>query len=682
MIVRHRAMSDRIRLVLLSFLMLFLELALIRWAGSNVVHLSYFSNFVLLGSFLGIGIGFLSESSKRDLFRWAPAFLAVLVSFIWLFPVKIDRSGSQLIYFGDFESTGLPVWVTLPVIFVAVALLLATVAQGVARVFIRLEPLDAYRFDILGSILGIVVFAALSFAYAPPIVWGLVVSVMFLVLLGRRLPLLGAGGLVAVLVILALESMQSGTIWSPYYKLEYEPIPNTAGETTVTVSANGLPHQFITSVRARREFEGLYFTPYEWAPSLPLDDVLIVGAGNGTDVAVALSQGAKHVDAVEIDPRLYELGAEMHPNRPYQDPAVEVYVDDGRAFLEETSRSYDLIMFALPDSLTLVSGQASLRLESYLFTAQAMDAARDHLKPHGVFAMYNYYREPWLIDRLARGLTESYGEPPCVETVGRVGGLAVMLNSQDPTAVDCPTRWQPTTVSLEQPSDDWPFVYLQRRGIPAIYLWTIGLILAASALLVRSVAGPFSRMRNYVDLFFMGVAFLLLETKNVVQFALLFGTTWFVNALVFAGILLTVYVAIEVSRKVTVRRPGFLYLALLVALAVAYLVPGETLLRLDAGPRFAAATLLAFSPIFLANLVFAQRFKDVGSSTIAFGANLLGAMLGGVLEYSALLVGYNALLIVTGVLYGLAFVFGRRQFQAAGEARGLATTASHPSTAG
>ena len=45
------------RLVLGSALMLFLELALIRWLGSNIVHLSYFSNFVLLGSFLGIGLG-------------------------------------------------------------------------------------------------------------------------------------------------------------------------------------------------------------------------------------------------------------------------------------------------------------------------------------------------------------------------------------------------------------------------------------------------------------------------------------------------------------------------------------------------------------------------------------------------------------------------------------------------
>src|SRR5690242_7360202 len=102
----------RVRLVLLSFLMLFVELALIRWLGSNVVYLSYFSNFVLLGSFLGIGVGFLRGKSRADLFPWAATALACLVVFVILFPVTIDRSGSQLIYFGG-DASGLPIFVTL-----------------------------------------------------------------------------------------------------------------------------------------------------------------------------------------------------------------------------------------------------------------------------------------------------------------------------------------------------------------------------------------------------------------------------------------------------------------------------------------------------------------------------------------------------------------------------------------
>ena len=163
-----------VRLILLSALMLFVELALIRWAGSNVVFLSFFSNFVLLGSFLGIGVGFLRGTSKIDLFPYAPVALAILVGGVLIFPVEIDRSGSDLIFFGGFGLTGLPIWVSLPFIFLAVAAVLAMIAEGVARVFVTFEPLEAYRLDISGSILGIVAFSALSFTWAPPLAWGII----------------------------------------------------------------------------------------------------------------------------------------------------------------------------------------------------------------------------------------------------------------------------------------------------------------------------------------------------------------------------------------------------------------------------------------------------------------------------------------------------------------------------
>src|SRR5688572_22303840 len=156
--------------------MLFVELALIRWAGSNVIHLSYFSNFVLLGSFLGIGIGFLRGDRRRDLFPYAPLALAALVAFVRFFPVDVRVSGGTLLFFttGNVASTGPPRWVTLPVLFVAVAAALACLAQGVARAFARFEPLEAYRWDVVGSISGIVAFSVLSFLGAPPVVWGLV----------------------------------------------------------------------------------------------------------------------------------------------------------------------------------------------------------------------------------------------------------------------------------------------------------------------------------------------------------------------------------------------------------------------------------------------------------------------------------------------------------------------------
>ena len=181
-----------------------------------------------------------------------------------------------------------------------------------------------------------------------------------------------------------------------------------------------------------------------------------------------------------------------------------------------------------------------------------------------------------------------------------------------------------------------------------------------SVITVRIAGGPLRTIAPYLDLVCMGAAFLLLETKNVVQFALLFGTTWLVNALVFGGVLVSVLLAVAVSKRVRIRRTGILYVALLAALAVNWLVPGRVLLDLPVVARLVAAVALAFTPIFLANLVFAERFRDTATATAAFGANLLGAMLGGLAEYLSLIVGFRHLLLVVGALYAGAFLLRPR----------------------
>ncbi len=643
------ARRDRTELLLASFLMLFVELVLIRWAGAYVVYLSYFSNFVLLGSFLGIGIGFLRARKGPDLFPWALIGLVVLTGAVKGLPVVIDRSGSDLIYFGALKTTGLPAWVMLPFVFLSVAAVMAAVAHGVAVRFAKFEPLDAYRLDIGGSLLGVVAFSVLVFLGAPPVVWALVICACFYVLLTRRRALdLVAGA--ALLGIFALGSFQASVLWSPYYRVEAR---------GVDVRVNGIPHQSMTETTD---------TPYE-VPFNRMNgdvgDVLVIGAGNGNDVAAALRAGATSVDAVEIDPVLQRLGRERHPERPYDDERVNAIVDDGRAFLERTDRSYDMILFALPDSLTLVSGQSAVRLESFLFTREAVEAARAHLRPGGAFAMYNFYRETWLLDRLAGTLEQTFGGRPCLDLgpvpePGQIGRYSMLVVGNGEGAVECGSVWEPSGEVVSPATDDHPFVYLRERTIPTRYLWALGLVLLSSAVCVRLAGGRFRAMAGSLDLFFMGAAFMLLETKSVVQFALLFGTTWFVNALVFAGILLTVLAAVEVERRFRIGRRGLLFGLLFAGLFLAGIVPAETLLGMPPAPRFLAAAALAFFPVFMANLVFAERFRNVSDPTTAFGANLLGAMVGGALEYLSLITGYRALLLLAAALYVLAWVTGTR----------------------
>src|SRR4026207_1153145 len=151
------------RLVLLSFLMLFVELGLIRWSGAYILYLSFFTHFVLLASFLGVGVGFLRARAESDLFRHLPGLLAALILFLAVFPVQGGRVAGRLECVGGFGWPALPKWLSLAVVFLLAFLTMAAITEGVGRLFVRFPPLEAYRWDILGSILGIVAFSALSF---------------------------------------------------------------------------------------------------------------------------------------------------------------------------------------------------------------------------------------------------------------------------------------------------------------------------------------------------------------------------------------------------------------------------------------------------------------------------------------------------------------------------------------
>jgi Spermine/spermidine synthase domain len=586
-----------------------------------------------------------------------------LVALVALFPVTVDQRSADVLYFTSVQPDGPPPWLALPLIFLAVAAIMAGPGEIVGRCFRDLPGLQAYRLDLIGSLAGVGGFTLLSFLGAPPVVWGSVVAVGYAVLLGRRMPLLSRAALVVIVSMLAIESTAAGVTWSPYYEVRTEDRTDAVG-STVSISANGIPHQDIKPVERLLSEDARYRLPYERLPDLRLDRILIVGAGNGNDVAVALSKGATAVDAVEIDPRLLEIGRERHPDDPYADPRVETHVDDGRAFLERTDEKYDLIIFALPDSLTLVTGAASIRLESYLFTEEAIRAVLGHLAPDGGFAMYNNYREPWLVDRFERTMAETFGHQPCVDTFGQAGQLAVLAVAADPAGQRCATDPE-VTAGPSPATDDHPFPYLRTRGIPALYLFVIAGVLLISVAFVRTFAGPFRTMRPYSDLFLLGMAFLLLETKYVTGFALLFGTTWVVNAIVFAGVLVAVLIAVEVTRRWPTPPIPVLFAALAGALLIAWLVPAAALLELPVVPRVVVAVALAFAPIFLANVIFAKRLSAVDDTSTAMGANLLGAMVGGCLEYVALVVGYNALLLMAGVLYAAAFVATTRAARAA-----------------
>ncbi|HEX2034192.1 MAG TPA: spermidine synthase [Chloroflexota bacterium] len=687
-----------VQLFLTSALALYAELLCIRWIPAYVRFVAYFTNFILLASFLGLGVGILSARGRtwpwlnRRAFPWLLLAVVILVA-ITRFELRIESAG--VLYYGASEEGAPPPEnaFVLPAAFLLVSLLFVCLGRSIGDLLRQVTPpLRAYALDIGGSVTGVAGFFVLSLTEQPPLVW--FVGVLLLMLL-LTLPRWLETAVVAVpllAVLFVAHTMSSGYWWSPYYRVGLTPVENHPEGYVLTV--NNVGHQVMLPVEYKEPF---YNVPYELFGEGAFKRALIIGAGSGSDAAVALHHGVQQIDAVEIDQMIARLGRAYHPDQPYADPRVTVHVDDGRSFLRKTGERFDLIVFALPDSLTLTSQFSSLRLESFLFTRESFEEARARLTDDGAIVLYNFYRETWLLWKLAAMLEAAFDQPPYVVSYGGWGRAAVLINgprlarlnaespgllqdyheeavaprrlADDPDAVQLPvigtgllraSAWSGDLAQQgdppDQATDDWPLLYLRSPGIPGVYLIGLAMVGLCSLLLVLGL-GTREVWRDFNGhMFFLGAAFMLLETRSLVSFALLFGSTWLVNSLVFFAILCSVLLAVFLSTRLTIKPSPALYALLLLALLAAYLIPGQALLSIDPPPlRYGVASVLAFLPIFLANLVFAGSFRLTGrQADLAFASNLLGVMVGGMLEYTALLYGYRHLLLLAIGFYVLS----------------------------
>jgi hypothetical protein len=591
------------------------------------------------------------------------------VGIVFTFQLNVQVDSQDELFFGLAESQAADVnFLILPAVVALVVAVLATLALPLGPLLKSMPPLKAYAIDIVGSMVGIAAFSVLSAFGTPPVVWFAVAAALVIALevgsrAGAKVLITGAAMLAIVFGVYAQQVRHPNELWSPYYRISSFTV--SSGLEHITV--DGIPHQALHPL-GEQGIEEFYEQVYRWFPDRIYPEVLIVGAGSGSDAAIALAHGAGHVDAVEIDPRLQQIGREKHPNQPYSDPRVSPYINDGRAFLRTTEKKYDLVIFALPDSLTLVSQQSNIRLESFLFTEEAFASVRDHLTDDGIFVLYNYYRDTWLVAKLANMLNDAFGHQPLVNVYGAhkaalaAGPLVASLAGGQPPGErqsGAPVAGAPEP---KPATDNWPFLYLRTPFIATHYIAAIGIVLLGALVAVALAARVTgTSIRRFSPHFFvLGVAFLLLETRSITSFSLLFGTTWLVNSLTFFAILASVLLAIFVNARWPIRRPTFYYVLLFVAIGIAFLVPPETLLFDPPWLRYVVAASLAFAPVFLANLVFSYSFRDTNTADMAFASNLLGAMVGGTLEYIALITGYQALLIVVAVLYGLAWLFATR----------------------
>jgi SAM-dependent methyltransferase len=672
------------RTFLASFLVLFLEIALIRWMPAYIRLLSYFSNFILLASFLGIGLGCLLAPARSRLFKWFPLVQAIVIGAVYFFRLEVAVPTSGSIYFSSGTAAKVVVvesTMLLPLLFVIVAALFTTLAQRMGREMAQLPPLRAYTINLAGSLGGVIALGIMSWLESPPAVWfGIAFAAAVPLLATPEVPADASGvppprqvpvALVAVNVLLLAGSlvlvhvMARGAIWSPYYKITV----SQEGPDTV-VEVNNIFHQSMAPVEQKEYF-------YQWPYSVFGDtfkDVLILGAGSGTDVAAALRHGVRHVDAVEIDPAIIRLGRAHHPDHPYSDPRVTVINDDARHYLRTTTKKYDLVVFALIDSLTMQSSFSGVRLESYMFTEESFRAVRERLNPDGILVVYNYFRERWLVDRLANIAAAAFGAEPRVHVHEARAFLGVLMAgprlaqlTSPPHVPDqvtafnqshapSPARMHERDPSIEPATDDWPFLYLRDRHIPQHYIVALAVVLVVSVvsvlLTLAAIGAPRGGARRWSWQFFLlGAGFMLLETKSIIQFALLWGSTWVVASLAIASVLTMALLANAVVARKTITRPWVVAGVLVGLLVLNYLIP---IGRVTFDSRVAESLFyaaLVFSPILCAGLLFGSAIARSTALTRDYGTNLLGAMVGGVGEYLSLVTGFRALLFVIAFCY-------------------------------
>jgi hypothetical protein len=207
-------------------------------------------------------------------------------------------------------------------------------------------------------------------------------------------------------------------------------------------------------------------------------------------------------------------------------------------------------------------------------------------------------------------------------------------------------------------TDDWPYFYQHEPGLP------ISVILVSVAVLI--ICGWFLRQTSgehrggELHFLFLGAGFMLLEAQIVSKMALLFGTTWVVNAIVVSG-LLCLIVAANLFYSSMPRIPLWIpYAGLFLTLALMFAVPVEKLFFASWLARALVATLALCVPVFFAGIIFVSSFSRVGFRGSALGSNLFGSLLGGLLESFSLWFGLRSLAILAATLYLLSAIFLRR----------------------
>lgn len=681
------------RLLIASSAALYLEIVLIRWLGTEVKIFAFFQNLTLIVCFLGFGVGCLTHKKGGSVL---PTLLATTALTVVAgipnqsFQMLLRAISTILSMTPDAALWGQQITVPRNVYWQLFGLSLLVVAGFLLLLSIVMIPLGrlvghylesagdtvtAYSINLAGSLVGIWLLALLALFWLPPSCWFTIVFLLvFLCEPFSWRSALATAALLAVTLIALRHAGAEQVYWSPYQKItvadhgdqQYQINVNNEGYMSI---ANVTPAYLSRYPNFAAEYqESSYDSPFHFAQNT--GRVLVVGSGAGNDVAAALRHGAEHVDAVEIDPLISNLGLRLHPEQPYNSPKVHLVNWDARNYMRGCREKYDVIVFGLLDSHTGFSSFSNMRVDNYVYTEDSFREARRLLNPDGILVVKFEVRPPWtwMGQRFYAMLDDVFSHPPVTYYSKPVGGLfsgTVFIESASSHLWEAsntaelaafvrnhPPSFTLTAENAPPPAtDDWPYVYHLSHSIPRTYFCVSAIIVLLAIYFVGPLATPAES--SFWQFFLLGCGFLLMETQLVSRLALFFGTTWLVNCIALTGILAVLLVANLYVKYKAPERLGTYYICLCAMLLVDFATPWDRL----PGSGTQIGILMCFAyciPVFFAGIIFTESFRRLAGSRGAFGANMLGAVAGGLAQNLSFIFGMKALLLVAVLVYGAA----------------------------
>jgi hypothetical protein len=721
----------------LSAIGFYVELWNVRFVGTVVGELAYYSNLLLLSGILGFCAGLLMKPRPRSaLFR---GFVEVGVALLALHAAAIffargdltSQESAEFFWFRvanvypkgnlrDLTLSGFALCVLITLSLIPIGRMIAAEFEALKE-----RQIQAYLGNVLGGILGSVIFGAILWVYGAPLaLWGgLAALIVALVLsfggglFGERasvtVPMAIAAALIFVGVAVQCGVYGSKYMWSPYYRVSL--VPNEvqlrsrpsfvsgyniqsnhffiSGFNTVSFKemeeiAKAIPEHEVadrTTMNAMLLEQG-DFLPFHVARTAGVKKALMLGtcAGNELGHFLEFTPMLEEVTAVEIDPLFVKLGkgyrGYREARRAYDNPKVKLVVGDARQFLQSTNEKYDMIYFAFLDSQTTATNLSRFRLDSFVFTVEAMERMLDRLNPGGILAISFTSAEEWIVARFYENLRAANGGiPPRV--MNRLSSESTPGNPKlspgfiyfatpnfhfPPSALQLggyedATAWAEAKTEIHgvMPSyDNWPFLYLKSPQIPTEYAKFM-LIFALFGIVVVLLCGGRGAMQGVgvPEWMFalLGFGFFVLEIRTISVSAVAWGVTLYSQA----GAMVLFTFCSFLGSALFLKKPHWnvhIFWALLVVSLLGNFVFGVELMAQLSGPVQKLSTFLLAVPMIFSGFLFARYFSQAASPQSALAWNVIGGILGGLAESLSLLIGFRMLVLVALGAYLLAYL--------------------------